>query len=320
MKKIIEKLLERCREGKNSILVTVISNNGSTPRNAGACMIVTKKGLLTGTIGGGMLEYKATEIAIKKLSEKKGELIKYRLTKEETASLGMICGGNVDVLFTFIQSSPQTLETLTSSYNSLNNYTEGNLLLYHDGERIDFSKKVTQTDTKSNYFIQSLTNSSRVFIFGGGHLAQELVPLLSHLNFRCIVIDDRKDFTTKELFPDAEEIYTMNFSDLKDKIKILQQDYIIAITRGHTGDYEVLKFALTTSAFYIGAVGSHSKVKAVNEKLRANNFTNEDLKRITSPIGIDIKSETPAEIAVSIAAQLIEQRAILKKDKRASKP
>lgn len=85
--------------------------------------------------------------------------------------------------------------------------------------------------------------------------------------------------------------------------------YIIAMTRGHLGDLDVQKFAMRTPAYYIGVVGSKSKIKAVNEKLRNAGFSDEDIARITTPIGIKIHSETPAEIAVSIAAQLIEKRA-----------
>ena len=75
------------------------------------------------------------------------------------------------------------------------------------------------------------------------------------------------------------------------------------------GDFEVQRFALKTPAYYIGAVGSRSKIAAVNQKLRENGFTDEDISRITARMGLPIKSETPAEIAVSIAAQLIEKRA-----------
>ena len=135
------------------------------------------------------------------------------------------------------------------------------------------------------------------------------MPLLAHLGFRCIVTDDRVEFSAKELFPDAEELHTLAYADLGGRFELGPGDYVVILTRGHLGDYEAEKFALKTPAYYIGAVGSRAKIAAVNKKLKDDGFTDADLARLTTPIGIDIKSETPAEIAVSIAAQLIQRRA-----------
>lgn len=332
MRQMYETLLTRCASGKATMLVTVVADVGSAPRGAGASMIVGEDGRLMGTIGGGMLEYRATQTAQNDLSEGKGELKEYRLTKNESANLGMICGGDVDVLFTYIAPTENNKAALASAKNHLIHHKTGWLMLPFNGtefgfyseddgllgiditlapgrrELIDHTTSVIEMQDGKCY-VQKLMNTSRVYVFGGGHLAQELVPLLTHLNFRCIVIDDRAEFSTKELFPDAEAIYTLEYSDLDGKFDVQLQDYIVVITRGHMGDFDVLKFALKTPAYYIGAVGSRSKIIAVNEKLKAIGFTDQDISRQTTPIGIDIKSETPAEIAVSIAAQLIEQRA-----------
>lgn len=333
MKKLIDVLARGLENSKGSVLVTIVQNRGSAPRTAGAAMLVGEDGYLTGTIGGGMLEYKAIQQAQADLQAKKSVLRQYRLTKDEAAGLGMVCGGDVDVLFRVILPGEETCRTVERIQNCLQRYEKGWLVLPLTGEGLGFvdgnnevwgvqaadipmkhGEEGNRADVIYNergeaFYICDLENPSKVYVFGGGHLAQELVPLLSHLGFRCIVTDDRAEFSGRELFPDAEEVCMRDFDQLEGQYDIHEQDYIVAVTRGHLGDLQVEKFALRTPAFYIGVVGSKKKIAAVNAKLREAGFTQEDISRITNPIGLPIRSETPAEIAVSIAAQLIEKRA-----------
>ncbi len=337
MKKLIDIMLKRIEQGEGSVLVTIVQNAGSAPRTTGAAMLVGQEGYIAGTIGGGMLEYKATEQAQEDLREQKSTLRQYRLTKEEVAGLGMVCGGDVDVLFKVILPTEKNLQVVRQVQNCLNHYEKGWLVLSLEGESFGFVNEneatwgffedeiptidkqdercsyLTKNRNGKEFYINNLENTSKVYIFGGGHLAQELVPLISHLGFRCIVTDDREEFSNKRLFPQAEEVHTREFDKLDGKYDIHEQDYIIAMTRGHMGDLEVQKFAMRTPAYYIGVVGSRSKIAAVNAKLREDGFSEEDISRIVTPIGIKIHSETPAEIAVSIAAQLIEKRAEYKR-------
>ena len=317
MKKIINQLEKRIKQNKNSMLVTVVDRKGSAPGRVGAVMLVGEEGYLTGTIGGGMLEYKCTALAKEDLKAGKGGLRQYRLTKDEAAGLGMVCGGDVDVLFSIVMANDKNRPTVMDVQDCLNHYKKGWLLFAMDGSGIEFTSERADINSKGlACYAKSLENTSKVYIFGGGHLAQELVPVISHLGFRCVVTDDRDEFSTKELFPQAEAVYTYKFDELEDKFDIHEGDYIIAMTRGHMGDMDVQKFALRTQAHYIGVVGSKGKIAAVNEKLRESGFTDEDLSRIVTPIGLNIYSDTPAEIAISIAAQLIERRALYRKQNR----
>lgn len=333
MKKLMDIMLKRLERKVGSVLVMIVQNEGSAPRTTGAAMLVGAEGYLMGTIGGGMLEFKATAEAKEDLLAERSILRQYRLTKEEVAGLGMVCGGDVDVLFKVVLPTEENRQVLEQIQTCMNHYEEGYLALSLKGETFGFineegkvwgiseeevpiiDKKerkrsyVVENSAKEEIYIYNLENTSKVYIFGGGHLAQELVPMISHLGFRCIVTDDREEFSNRNLFPEAEEIYTCDFDKLDGKYEIHKQDYIIAMTRGHMGDLEVQKFAMRTSACYIGVVGSRSKIAAVNAKLREDGFSDEDISRIVTPIGINIHSETPAEIAVSIAAQLIEKRA-----------
>ena len=315
MKRLVDILVKRLTAKQDTMLLSVVENVGSAPRHTGAAMLVNKNGYLDGTIGGGMLEYRCTQLAQEDLEKGQGTLRQFRLTKDEVAGLGMVCGGDVDVLFTYVKATEQNKNTLIAIQDCMNNYRKGSVVLSLDGSGIYFAdetdtEKYIETNKEEHaYYIKNLENTARVYLFGGGHLAQELVPLITHLGFRCVVTDDREEFASPERFPQAEATYVYNFDNLDGKFDIQPQDYIIAMTRGHMGDLDVQKFAMRTPAYYIGVVGSKSKIKAVNEKLRAAGFTDEDISRITTPIGIKIHSETPAEIAISIAAQLIEKRA-----------
>lgn len=327
MKETAEDIFKRLKEGKGSVLVTVVDDKGSAPRGAGAMMAVGEDGRISGTIGGGMLEFRATELAQEHLKNGTGELREYRLTKDQVAGLGMVCGGDVDVLFTYIAPTEENRAVFARMCDNISRHKPGWIMLpldgsgagFYDGKNAfgamaeaemghigDADKSIIEADN-GRFYVEKLKNTSRVFVCGGGHLAQELVPLLAHLGFRCIVTDDRAEFSTKELFPDAEEVHTCAFTDMAYDVQ--PEDYVIAVTRGHMGDFEVQEFALRTPAYYIGVVGSRSKIATVNAKLKADGFTDADIARITAPIGIEIKSETPAEIAVSIAGQLIQKRA-----------
>ena len=127
---------------------------------------------------------------------------------------------------------------------------------------------------------------------GDGHVAQALVPALSAVDFRCTVLEDRGDFCQKELFPQAEAAILINNTRVADFIAIREDDYIVVMTRGRKNDTLIQAQALKTPAHYIGV-------------LRSQRFTDRNLSRITTPIGLDIGSETPAEIAVSITDQRI---------------
>ena len=138
-------------------------------------------------------------------------------------------------------------------------------------------------------------------------MAQELVPVLNHLNFTCIVFDDRPEFANPDIFPEAEKCIVGSFEHLNDYIEIGPQDFVCIMTRGHQFDYLVEKQILKTPASYIGVMGSRSKTKIIREKLLADGFREEEVSRLKSPIGLDIKAETPAEIAISIAGELIQK-------------
>ena len=272
MRQMFQQLERILKANRNAVLVTVVASSGSTPRGKGANMLVTEQGRVAGTIGGGAVEYRSEQIALDVLKSGASLDETFLLRPNEVQDLGMICGGEVKVHFRFLAGGdPAVLEWVGQ-------------------ERA------------------RLIPPGRVFIFGGGHVAQALVPALAAVDFRCIVLEDREDFCHPDLFPGVEETRLIQNDDPKTYADITAEDYVAVMTRGHKDDLTVQAQALKTPAKYIGVIGSRKKTAAVFARLREMGYSDADLARITSPIGLDIKAETPAEIAVSITAQLIMLR------------
>lgn len=269
MRKLFQLLEQLLKDNQSAVLVTVAASSGSVPRGAGAAMLVTEQGRAAGTIGGGAVEYRSEQLALEVLRSGVSRDETFLLRPNEVQDLGMICGGDVKVDFHYLAGG--------------------------DPAALEWARRERTR----------LIPPGRVFIFGGGHVAQALVPALAAVDFRCVVLEDREDFCRPELFPGAEETRLIQNDDPRAYGDITAEDYVAIMTRGHKDDLAVQAQALKTPARYIGVIGSRRKAAAVFAKLREMGYTDADLERITTPIGLDIKAETPAEIAVSIAAQLI---------------
>ncbi len=147
-----------------------------------------------------------------------------------------------------------------------------------------------------------------LFLFGGGHISQQVAPLAKRVNFKVVVIDDREMFANRERFPEADEVIVAEFEKCFDQISIDESSYIVIVTRGHLYDGFVLEQAVKTNARYIGMIGSKKKIRTLYQHLMEKGIPKEALDRVHAPIGIDIHSETPEEIGVSIVAELIKAR------------
>ena len=159
-------------------------------------------------------------------------------------------------------------------------------------------------------FTEQIGTSGTVYVFGGGHVSQKLVPILASVDFHCIVLDDRPEFTDPALFPDAAETILCDFDHLDQSISITDADYCCVMTRGHAYDTIVQAQLLATPACYIGVIGSLAKRAGVFHRLVEEYGIDErELDRIITPVGLNIKAETPAEIAISITGQMIQVRA-----------
>jgi xanthine dehydrogenase accessory factor len=158
-------------------------------------------------------------------------------------------------------------------------------------------------------FLEPVLSNPFLYVFGGGHVSKEIVPLATRVGFKTIVIDDRPEFADPLLFPDAWQVRHLGFEGLLDQLTVDDSSYLVIVTRGHIHDKTVLTQALKSGARYIGMIGSRRKRNLIYEKLIEEGFTKQDLERVHSPIGLAIGAETPEEIAVSIVGELIKVRA-----------
>jgi xanthine dehydrogenase accessory factor len=160
-----------------------------------------------------------------------------------------------------------------------------------------------------DFFIEPIQIPERLYIFGGGHVGFHLASLAKKVGFDFIVVDDRAEFASAERFPEASSLLVGDPGKVAEDLVVTDHDYIVIVTRAHKDDYNVLSGVIQKPARYIGMIGSSTKRKQIYHKLRMTDGIPEDLlNQIHSPIGIDIGSETPEEIAVSIVAELIQVR------------
>ncbi len=327
MKTIFSALLKTLAV-EDAVLVTIVAGSGSTPRGAGAAMVVKKEGRVTGTIGGGAVEYKSQQLAIELLLQKSHGQKEFLLTPNQVEDLGMVCGGDVRVYFRFFSkdniSEKLFIETVLQRFHKdedswfLMDLPHNLLGLYSVSEGFQgFTIPEEQLKDllrfkaveKSGIYAHPLKSSGKVVVFGGGHVAQELIPILTQVHFTCYVYDDRPDFVTESLFPQAAARILGSFEQIDQYVDLQECDYAVVMTRGHSYDYIVQKQLHRRPLAYLGIIGSRKKMATVFERLREDGISQDQLATVYTPIGLPIKAETPAEIAVSIAAEMIRVRA-----------
>jgi xanthine dehydrogenase accessory factor len=341
-KKLYEEAVSLLEQKKDFTLATVVTSDGSTPRASGAKMIIRSDGSICGTIGGGALEGSVMNKASAVFKEKKALLVEFHLNKKDLDSLGMICGGDLEVLVDYIDSSnPDYLEmyrgmldlykqkktsylvTLIPSdekeYDTKKQFImmeDGSMPGYKLSGREDFkshiskgvSYKVSRYGENKRAILEAINIPHRVYIFGAGHVGEKLGWILNFVDFPVTVLDDRSEFASEQRFPYADVLLVGSFEKSFNTIEIDRYSFIVIVTRGHVHDGTVLGLALKTNAGYIGMIGSRRKRDGIYQKLLNSGYTNNDFERVHAPIGLPIGDETPEEIAVSIAAQLIKVR------------
>ena len=157
-------------------------------------------------------------------------------------------------------------------------------------------------------FIDVLQPKEEVLIFGAGHIAVYVSKLAKMVGFKVTVVDSRKEFANQDRFPEADEIIAEDTEKALRHLNIAPSTYIIVVTRGHLKDEEVLASVVRSNAAYIGMIGSREKNATVFQHLEEQGISENELTKVHAPIGIDIKAQTPEEIAVSITAEIIQIR------------
>ena len=328
MDRIFAKLLYMLEKKRPTMLVTIIADQGSAPRGAGSQMLVGEEGRILGTIGGGAVEGKADAMARQLLQEQRSCCHLFQLHAAAKENIGMVCGGDVQVLFQYIPGTCADWETLAGKVLEMTAVrqpgwlalkTDGSApsLLTGDGTAV-LGNPIPGKSTPEGWkperskatFCLPLPIGERVIIFGGGHCAQALAPLLHTVGFRVTVFEERKEYGCRENFPTAEQIILGDYTRIADRLQFTDDDYIVIMTNGHSYDLEVQDQVLRGEFAYVGVIGSRKKTAAVNQKLRDRGVSEEAISRVHTPIGTPIKAVTPEEIGISIAGELIYTRAL----------
>ena len=327
------------------VLATVLSKSGSAPCLAGAKMVVRANGTAIGTVGGGVLEAAAQKKGARVFNSGLAEILSFSLTGEDAASMQMICGGNVKLLVDFLPASAANIAIFRQLRDTLQRGEKCYLLaalgksgaekrptrrclVLEDGSLTgDFpfpqqwlelllakasrsTYPVVETIEDEQFVIERCFVPSTIFIFGAGHISQQVAVLAEMVGFRTIVLDDRSEYANRERFPQADEVRVLDsFAECFAGIEPDGDSYVVIVTRGHSSDQTVLAQALRTRAGYIGMVGSRRKREELFKTLQQEGFSAPQLERVHCPIGLPIQAATTAEIAVSIIAELIQSRA-----------
>jgi len=317
MKNQFTKILNHLEASHSLIMITIIKREGSAPRGVGARMYLTDTDEVEGTIGGGKIEYLALKTAAKLLTDKQSQVSKYHLGNEEAATIGMVCGGTIWLSYQYLSADIKGQLEVIRQIVKAGEANENIWLTIKMGQsceqEIDIALAGSNHPTLveangSMYYTDPILKMGTVYIFGGGHVSKELTPLLVYLGFSCVVYDDRAEYANAQEFPSATRIICGEFKDIEKHIKLNAEDYVISMTRGHLYDIAVQTWALKAHPRYIGVIGSKKKVEFSKNELLKQGFSAEEIANCHSPIGLDIGADTPQEIAVSVAAELIEIR------------
>ena len=300
----------RCRNflvstlGEAAALVVVVHTEGSTPRKAGAKLAVALDGRSAGTVGGGEMEHVAVMTALQRLRDNAGPL----LLENPPESDAPRCGGCQTLVLYPCQAGD--LAAVASLVATLQNQATGQLRLSPAGLQFTAGQGGATGFQQSGAdwrYQETLGLYPTVYLIGGGHVSLALSRILATLDFYLIVLDEEAERPTLQDNHYVQEKIIVSFTACHQHIPDGLNHYVIIMTPSHQIDELILGQLLAKRLGYLGMLGSRTKVNAIQQRLRQR-FPAASLDHVHAPAGLPISSHTPAEIAVSIAAELIQVR------------
>lgn len=279
---------------KRLVLMIVITNEGSSPGRKGFKMAVAKNEMF-GTIGGGIMEHKLVEYAQSLLDKPAFEpFIKHQIHDKSAPKdqSGMICSGRQTIAF----------YDITSDFLPLINQilTEENFQITYNNLGIN-----KPSENPEWLFTETNTLPQKVYIIGGGHVGLALSEVLSRMDFEIHILDHRENLNTMMQNNFAHSRQTVEFEQIDDYIPEGNDVYVVIMSFGYRTDDVIIRRLINKNFKYIGLLGSKEKIATLFSKMVEDGFDKDNIAKVYAPIGIDIKSETTQEIAISVAAQLI---------------
>ena len=348
MKNIYLQIADRPSGNTSAALATIISTAGSTPQKPGSSALFDAAGLVSGTIGGGILEARVEAISKTAVNIHESGLYSFMLDKDISENEEAICGGQAEVMLD--ASITSHIPVFKKIKESLQKRTPGILVtrvtapsgspvsierfwlprddkydgfaghpqplaaavqkMFLEGRTAAYQELVKPAgDQATRYFLEPVFPLPILVICGAGHIGKAVAHLGNMLEFEVVVVDEREEFASRENIPDADRIIVRDIGQAMQSMDCTPETYIVIVTRGHKNDADALKACIGSKAAYIGMIGSATKIALMRDKFISEGMaTPGQWDSIYAPIGVDIHSKTVQEIAVSIAAQLVRIR------------
>jgi xanthine dehydrogenase accessory factor len=348
VREIYSRMAELEREGRRYAVCTVVRTTGSTPQVVGAKMLVDDLGRITGTLGGGCVEGDAFDEAKQVIGRDTGSLREYELTEDLAWDTGLVCGGTMwisiepgdralrvgdrellgDLLAASTGGRPVALATLLRKrgrdfdpagklYVETDGRSGGTL---GDGGLDDRARevaaealrqgtaRVVPLDDGAELLVEPVVAKPHLVVAGGGHVGLAIARQAALLDYQVTVIEDRAEFASRERFPEGVEVMHADMVQALETMPIGWNTFIVVATRGHKLDAHCLRAAVKTQARYVGLLGSKRKTILIERMLRDEGIPEERIRSVRAPVGLDLGGRTPAEIALSIVAELSAER------------
>ncbi len=295
-----------------TILLYVLDSQGSSPGRQGFKMAVTAESM-SGSIGGGIMEFKLVEKAkdMLKKRETNAFFIPQFHRKSATANQsGMICSGEQIVVLMPLKQEDlstvnQIIKALLQKMNGTLEITFSGIQFIASGEQTTPFQYISKSDQRWKY-LEQIGFKPTVHIVGGGHVGRACCELFNRLAFYVINYDDRKQLNTMVDNPFAHEKQIFGYETIGTQIPEGKHQYVVIMSFGYRSDKVIIKQLLNKQFAYLGMMGSKAKIEQLKERLLEEGISKQVLESVHMPIGMSIASKTPMEIAVSIAAQIIQ--------------
>ncbi|MDF1729121.1 MAG: XdhC family protein [Sulfitobacter sp.] len=309
-----EQALDWVRAGKGAALATVVETWGSAPRRVGAQLVISAEGEMEGSVSGGCVEGAVVVEAMEVIEEGGTRLLEYGVSDGDAFAVGLACGGTIKVLVEPIgpEGLPvEMLEELVAARAERDPVAYVVALdgseraLEREGHEDRFRKDRSGLDETGARFVAIHNPPLRLIVVGGVHIAQHLVEMARPVGFDALVVDPREAFGSAARFPTARLVNDWPDAALEE-IGVDGRCAVVLLTHDPKLDDPALQVALRSDCFYIGALGSSRTQATRRERMGEAGFSAEQIARIRGPVGLDIGAAGPAEIAVSILAEMIQ--------------
>jgi len=288
--------------------MVVVESIGSSPGRQGFKMLVTDNDTLFGSIGGGVMEFALVEEAKALLKKEKAPIyIKRQIHRGVRAEgSGMICSGEQTVVFVPLseQDLPLLAQLLKDAKGKVKLSPEG--ISYIASKKLGSKFEFKKTDKNNWFYKEQIQQKPKLYIIGAGHIGAAMATLCQQVGFEVVLYDNRKNLNTFESVTNIKHKQIIDYKNIVDFIEEGTHVYVAIMTHGYKDDKIALTPLIGKQFKFLGVLGSKAKLKVLFEVLRNDGYSQNILDKIHAPLGLFIKSETPEEIAVSIAAQLIK--------------